>query len=388
VELPASSLESRLKGHAFALGFDLAGIAPASEADGFDRLRDWLDRGFAGEMAYMHRHAEARKHPAAVLPEVRSVLMVGMTYGERGTRNAERGTGERGTRSAERGTEDGSSSGPRSAFRAPRLGRVARYARGPDYHDVLRDRLNRLLTWLQREVPGCVGRGVVDTAPLLERDFARRAGLGWIGKNTMLINKRKGSYLFLGALLVNLDLKSDEPHEASHCGTCTACLKACPTDAFAGPGWLDARRCISYLTIELRSSIPNELRPAMGDWLFGCDICQEVCPWNKEPTRGLMASTPDPDLEALDPVELLAMGEEEFRQRFRGTALMRARRRGLLRNAAIVLGNRGDLETLPVLRKALDDPEPLVREAAAWAIERIEQRAAPVLPRPDSLRSH
>jgi epoxyqueuosine reductase len=375
VELPASSLESRLKEHALALGFDLAGIAPASEADGFDRLRDWLDRGFAGEMAYMHRHAEARKHPAAVLAEVRSVLMVGMSY-------------ERGARSAECGTEKEPSLVPRSAFRVPRLGRVARYARGPDYHDVLRDRLNRLLSWLQTEVPGCVGRGVVDTAPLLERDFARRAGLGWIGKNTMLINKRKGSYLFLGALLVNLDLQPDEPHEASHCGTCTACLKACPTDAFAGPGWLDARRCISYLTIELRSSIPNELRPAMGDWLFGCDICQEVCPWNKKPTHGIMSSPPNPDLEALDPVELLAMSEEEFRQRFRGTALMRARRRGLLRNAAVVLGNRGDSQALPVLRKALEDSEPLVREAAAWAIEQIEQRAAPALPMPDSVRSH
>jgi epoxyqueuosine reductase len=369
VELPASSLESRLKAEALALGFDLAGIAPASEADGFDRLRDWLDRGFAGEMAYMHRHAEARKHPAAVLAEVCSVVMVGMTYGERGTR------------SAEQGTKDGSSF-------VPRTGRVARYARGPDYHDVLRDRLNRLLSWLQTEVPGCVGRGVVDTAPLLERDFARRAGLGWIGKNTMLINKRKGSYLFLGALLVSVPLQPDEPHEASHCGTCTACLDACPTNAFAGPGWLDARRCISYLTIELRSSIPYELRPPMGDWLFGCDICQEVCPWNKKPTHGLMSSPPNPDMEALDPVELLAMSEEEFRQRFRGTTLMRARRRGLLRNAAIVLGNRGDSEALPALHNALQDSEPLVREAATWAIDQIEQRAAPARPSPDSGRSH
>jgi len=376
VERATSSLESRLKAQAFALGFELAGIAPASEADGFDRLRDWLDRGFAGEMAYMRRHAAARRHPAAVLPEVHSVLMVGMTYGECGAR------------SAEHGMQKEPSAVPRSAFRVPRSARVARYARGPDYHDVLRDRLNRLLRWVQAEVPGCIGRGVVDTAPLLERDFARRAGLGWIGKNTMLINKRKGSYLFLGALLVNLDLQPDEPHEASHCGTCTACLEACPTDAFAGPGWLDARRCISYLTIELRSSIPTEFCSAMGDWLFGCDICQEVCPWNKKPTRGLMSPVPNADVEALDPVELLKMSEEGFRQRFRGTALLRTRRRGLLRNAAIVLGNQGDAEALPVLRQALDDPEPLVREAAAWAIEQIEQRPAPVLPGPDFIRSH
>jgi epoxyqueuosine reductase len=397
VERPTSSLESRLKEQALALGFDLAGIAPASEADGFDRLRDWLDRGFAGEMAYMHRHAEARRHPSAVLPEVRTVVMFGMTYGERGTGSAERRTrNEKPLPEAERGEKRempptyvqeaspaacGSSSVRRSA-------KIARYARGPDYHDVLRDRLNRLLHWLQTEVPGCVGRGVVDTAPLLERDFARRAGLGWIGKNTMLINKRRGSFLFLGALLVNLELQPDAPHKASHCGTCTACLEACPTDAFAGPGWLDARRCISYLTIELRSSIPTELRSPMGDWLFGCDICQEVCPWNKKPARDLMPSLADADVEALDPVELLKMSEEEFRQRFRGTALMRTRRRGLLRNAAIVLGNLGGAEALPVLRQALDDPEPLVREAAAWAIEQIEQRTALSLPATDSVRSH
>jgi epoxyqueuosine reductase len=218
---------------------------------------------------------------------------------------------------------------------------------------------------VQQEVPGCRGRGVVDTAPLLERDFARRAGLGWIGKNTMLINKHRGSYFFLGALLLDLDLRPDEPHTASHCGTCTACLDACPTGAFAGPGWLDARKCISYLTIELRTAVPEELRPGVGDWLFGCDVCQEVCPWNRKDT-----SPP----EAVDAAEVLALTEQEFRRRYRGTALWRTRRRGLLRNAAIVLGNTGDERALPALRRALADAEPLVCEAAAWAIARIEQR--------------
>jgi epoxyqueuosine reductase len=250
---------------------------------------------------------------------------------------------------------------------------VARYALGADYHDVLRERLNRLLAWLQGERPGCQGRGVVDTAPLLERDFARRAGLGWFGKNTMLLNKRLGSYFFLGALLVDLELRPDAAHETSHCGTCTACLDACPTDAFAGPGWLDSRRCISYLTIELRGEIPTELRPGIGDWLFGCDVCQEVCPWNRKAPLGTEpALQPRPDLEALDPTELLSLSEEEFRRRFRGTALTRTKRRGLLRNAALVLGNRGDPAALPALRQALNDPEPLVREAARWAIARIE----------------
>jgi epoxyqueuosine reductase len=205
----------------------------------------------------------------------------------------------------------------------------------------------------------------VDTTPLLERDFARRAGLGWIGKNTMLIDKRRGSYFFLGALLLDRELRPDPPHLASHCGTCTACLDACPTDAFAGPGWLDARRCISYLTIELKSAVPDELRPGVGDWLFGCDVCQEVCPWNRHDSS---------EPEAVDPVELLGLGEEEFRRRFRGTALSRPKRRGLLRNAAIVLGNTAGPEALPALERALADPEPLVREAAAWALARLKAR--------------
>jgi epoxyqueuosine reductase len=259
------------------------------------------------------------------------------------------------------------------APRSDNPARVARYALGPDYHDVLRQRLNRLLQWVQAEVPGCRGRGVVDTAPLLERDFARRAGLGWFGKNTMLIHKRLGSYFFLGALLLDLELKPDVPQETRHCGTCTACLDACPTQAFAGPGVLDARRCISYLTIELRGPIPAALREGVGEWLFGCDVCQEVCPWNrKAPAGAEPALRPRAELEALGAAELLGLSEEEFRRRFRGTALTRARRRGLLRNAAVVLGNRGDPAALPALRRALADPEPLVREAAEWAIERIE----------------
>jgi epoxyqueuosine reductase len=255
--------------------------------------------------------------------------------------------------------------------------RIARYAVGSDYHDVLRERLNRLLAWVQREAPGCVGRGVVDTAPLLERDFARRAGLGWFGKNTMLLNKQLGSYFFLGALLLDLPLTPDPVHESAHCGRCTACLDACPTQAFVGPGVLDARRCISYLTIELRGPVPEELRQPLGNWLFGCDVCQEVCPWNRKAPMGREPALQSrPELEAVDPAELLGLSEEDFRHRFRGTALMRARRRGLLRNAALVLGNTGDAAALPALRCALTDGEPLVREAAEWAIEHILRREA------------
>jgi len=367
-------LEDQLKQRARELGFQLVGIAPATPADGFERLRAWLNQGCAGEMAYMHRHAEARRHPSSVLPDVRSVVMVGMNYyvGEGQRRSAKREA-----RSAERGapvSTFGHSALRASPSHAP-TGKVARYAQGEDYHLVLCERLNRLLGWVQDQVPGCRGRGVVDTAPLLERDFARRAGLGWFGKNTMLLNKRLGSYFFLGALLLDVELRPDSAHETTHCGTCTACLDACPTQAFIEPGQLDARRCISYLTIELRGPIPRELRAPMGDWVFGCDICQEVCPWNrKAPAAAEPAFQPRADLESVDLVELLKLSEDEFRQRFRGTALTRAKRRGLLRNAAIALGNQGNPATLPALQRALGDSEPLIREAAQWAIERITAR--------------
>lgn len=378
---PMRSLESRLKDQAHALGFDLVGIAPAAPADGFDRLRDWLARGFAGEMDYLNRHQEAHRHPMSILPEVRCVVMVAMNY-----KKAEDGE-ERGREGKVENKEKSSSELelpdqlpsilPLSpTTRRPLSGRVARYAQGDDYHDVLRARLKQLLTWLQTQAPGCRGRAVVDTAPLLERDFARRAGLGWFGKNTMLLNKRLGSYFFLGALLLDGELTPDPPNLPNHCGTCTACLDACPTQAFVAPGTLDARRCVSYLTIELKGAVPEELRPGLGDWLFGCDVCQEVCPWNrKAPASTEPAFQPRADLETLDPIELLGLSEAAFRQYFQGTALTRPRRRGLLRNAAMVLGNRGDPTALPALTRALEDAEPLVRDAARWAIEQIAKRS-------------
>jgi epoxyqueuosine reductase len=350
------SLEHRLKQRAAELGFGLVGIAPATPADDFTHLQDWLAQGFAGEMEYMQRHAAAREHPDSVLPDVRSVVMVAMNYL---------------FPSALHGASD-------------RLrGRVARYAAGLDYHDVLRGKLNELLVWIQTELPGTHGRGVVDTAPLLERDFARRAGLGWIGKNTMLIHKRLGSYFFLGALLLDHELLRDAPFEANHCGSCTRCLDACPTDAFAGPYQLDARRCISYLTIELRTQVPEELRQGMGEWVFGCDVCQEVCPWNRKAPESREASLqPGVVGPSLDLVGLLELTEDEFRQRFRNTALWRTRRRGLLRNAALALGNHGDPRALPALERAVNDPEPLVQEAARWAIDEIRgQESTALAPR-------
>lgn len=357
----ASTLADCLKQRARALGFELVGIAPATAADGFERLAEWLDRGFAGAMAYMERHAQARRHPTSILPSVRCVVMVGLNY-----------------RTAK--SEDDN---PKSGFRTPHsgFGTIASYALGDDYHDVLRRKLNELLAWVQAEAPGTHGRGVVDTAPLLERDFARRAGLGWFGKNTMLIDKRLGSFFFLGALLLDIALPPDEPFTAQHCGTCTACLDACPTQAFAGPFELDARRCISYLTIELHGPIPEELRPGVGPWLFGCDVCQDVCPWNRKAPLGREpALEPQPELAAVDPVELLGMTEDEFRRRFRGTAIWRTKRQGLVRNAAIVLGNTGDERVLPALEQASHDADAVVQDAARWAIEQIRARRAVTVP--------
>jgi epoxyqueuosine reductase len=340
------SMEQKIKAWARELGFDLAGVAPATQADGFGRLQEWLKNGFEGEMKYMSRQADARCHPSSILPNVRSVVMVAMNYNTPAPPDSDR-----------------------------HMGRVARYALGADYHDVLRGKLNQLLARMQEEVPSCRGRGVVDTAPLLERDFARRAGLGWFGKNTMLLNKRLGSYFFLGALLLDIELQPDATHDVNHCGTCTACLDACPTQAFPQPGVLDSRRCISYLTIELRTAIPNELRDSLGNWVFGCDICQEVCPWNrKAPLAHEPEFAPRSALETVNLIELLGLSDDDFRRRFRGTPLWRTKRRGLLRNAALALGNQGDSTALPALRRALADKEPLIRDAAEWAMQRIETR--------------
>lgn len=328
-----------LKAFASGLGLDPVGVARADPADGFDRYREWLDRGYAGSMEYLHAHADARRSPQSVFAPVRSVVMAASPYRQPSAPTSTSGRG----------------------------GQVARYAAGGDYHDWLREKLKQLAAWMEQRRPESRSRVIVDTAPLLERDFARRAGLGWFGKNTMLINKYRGSYLLLGAVLTDLDLPADATHESAHCGSCTRCLEACPTGAFPAAGWLDARRCISYLTIEHKGPIAAEFRDGIGDWLFGCDICQEVCPWNRK------ADAPS---DLIDPRELLRLDDAEFRRRFRGTPLFRTKRRGVLRNAAIVLGNVGGMDDLPVLRAAAGDADDDVREAAAWALGRIQARSA------------
>jgi epoxyqueuosine reductase len=341
-----ANLATRLKARAAELGFAFSGIAPATDADGFAHFEQWLERGFAGEMSYLSKLRAEHQHPRSIHETARSVMMLALEYTSATTPTTSASTG-----------------------------RVARYAQGRDYHRDIWDRLNALAAWLEAESPGCRTEAVADTAPLLERDFARRAGLGWIGKNTMLINTRRGSFFFLGALLTTLELPADSPSTGPHCGTCTACLDACPTQAFAEPFVLDARKCISYLTIELRSEIPVELRDGIGNWLYGCDVCQEVCPWNRK-RDGEVTFPHDPNFAWLDPVELLALDADAFRARFRHTAFWRNRRSGLLRNAAIVLGNTGTALALPALEHAAHDPDPLIREAATWAIARIHERVS------------
>lgn len=339
----ARAVEERIKAQAFGLGFDLAGIArlgPAETAGAFD---DWVARGYAGDMHYLPRWADKRHDTRLPFPGVTSAIVVALNYG---------GTSPRGP--------------------------VARYARGDDYHDIMLEKLRMLHEWVSSELGRPVhGKGYVDTGPILERDLARRAGLGWFGKNTNLINPQIGSFFFLGALLVDLDLEPDEPFAVDRCGTCTRCLDACPTQAFAAPRLLDATRCISYLTIELKGEIPEALREPMGSLLYGCDICQDVCPWNVSFARELTeeafaarATLAYKDARTLAR-EILAMDDEAFRSAFKGSPMKRAKLRGLKRNAAVVLGNVGTRDDVDVLEIAVDDPESLVRQHAEWALSRI-----------------
>lgn len=337
------ALSGTIKAHARALGFDLVGIAPLEPPAHAEFYAEWIEKGYAGEMVYLTRNTERRQHPEEAIPWAKSVISVAMNYYVPIEEPKEKGT----------------------------RGWLSRYAWGGDYHGVLKERLLMLLELIRREAPHVQGKAFVDTSPILERELAARAGVGWVGKNTNVISPEFGSFLFLGELFLNIELGYDEPI-FDHCGDCTLCLKACPTDAFVGPYTLDARRCISYLTIELRGSIPLELRPLMGEQVFGCDICQEVCPYNQKPipTRE-GAFQPGDGLSVPELIPFLALNEEEFRERFKGSPVKRAKRRGLLRNVAVALGNLRSGEAVPALARALKDPEALVRAHVAWALGQI-----------------
>lgn len=335
-----AALTSRLKAQAYGLGFDLAGVVRLTPSNTFPRFQEWLRAGHHGEMSYMSRGESARADPRLHLPRARAALVVAIIYD---------------------GTQP---SGP-----------IARYARGDDYHDVVLEKLRVLEAWLRDDVAGDVWtHSYVDTGPFLERDVARQAGLGWFGKNTNLLHPQLGSFFLLATLFTDVDLEPDAPFETDHCGTCTRCLDACPTGAFVEPYVLDARRCISYLTIELRGPIPLDLRGAMGSLVFGCDICQEVCPWNVKFGRAAAHGALAPRVENREPdlADLLLMNEEQFRARFARSPVRRAKRRGLARNAAIALGNRRDVRDVSALARALQhDADPVVRGHAAWALGRF-----------------
>jgi epoxyqueuosine reductase len=345
-----STLSSRIKEEARKLGFELVGISAVKPAPHERSFAQWLREGFAGELEYMKRTELLRREPHTLVPWAVSIISVGMNY--------------------------------YTSFSRPKPGReprgwISRYAWGDDYHDLMKGKLEALLGRVKELHDGPVeGRAFVDSGPVLERDFAGVAGLGWIGKNTHLISPEKGSWFFLGELFLDLPLAYDRPLR-DRCGKCDLCLTACPTGAFVGPYLLDARRCISYLTIELKGWMPRPLRPLVGNHVFGCDICQEVCPYNVR-TRATQetAYLPRQGLHAPELIPLLSLDKDGFNRRFHGSPIMRAKRRGFLRNVAVALGNSKSREAIPALSHALDDEEPLVRGHAAWALGQIGSRPA------------
>jgi epoxyqueuosine reductase len=351
VSLSRSQLTQCIKDRACALGFDLVGVAPVHDSPELAFFEPWIAAGYAGEMHYLLRSLARRRDLQQVVPGAQSVVVCGLNY---------------------------DTPYPYSTAQSdPARGWIARYAWGEDYHQILQDKLAQLQAYVTSLVPPTVASKLyVDTGPVIERVYARYAGLGWFGKNTCLLNTRLGSWLFLGELILAMPLEYDRP-TADHCGTCTRCIDACPTDAILEPYVLDARRCIAYLTIELKGAIPEALRPQMGQHVFGCDICQDVCPWNRK-----RHFTAEPGLQPrsthVQPLlaELAQLTPAAFRQRFRSTALERTKRRGLLRNVCVAMGNSGNLEFIPLLETLLEDQEELVREHAAWALAQLRSSAS------------
>ena len=345
-----TALSAQIKEAAQRLGFELVGISPVRPAPHEQSFAQWLREGLAGNLDYMQRTESLRRDPRELVPWAVSIISVGMNYYSGYSRPVE-------------------SSESR--------GWISRYAWGDDYHNHMKGKLEALLESIGQFHDGNIqGKAFVDSGPVLERDFAGIAGLGWIGKNTHLISPKKGSWFFLGELFVDLPLAYDRPIR-DRCGRCDLCLKACPTGAFVGPYVLDARRCISYLTIELKDWMPRSLRPLVGNHIFGCDICQEVCPYNVKalPTAEI-AFQPRSGLHAPELIAFLSLSEAEFRQRFRASPILRAKRRGFLRNVAVALGNLKALDAVPALIRSLDDEESVVRGHVAWALGQIGAQTA------------
>jgi epoxyqueuosine reductase len=329
-------------------GFDACHFTSAKPPDSAAKFQRWLAAGHHGKMAYLERNAAKRIAPEQVLAGARSIITLAASYSVNTT-------------------------SPPASAAVP--GEIARYARFADYHDVLAARLQSLVAFLH-ELAGPSVRSLwyVDTGPLLERDLAQRAGLGFVGKHTNLISRKLGNWFFLAEIITTLELPPDPP-EKNHCGSCTRCIAACPTNAITAPFVLDARRCISYLTIELREAIPVEFRPLLGNRIYGCDDCLAACPWNRFAREGaMMAPHRRKDLAGPDLLELLTLDEPTFKKRFAGTPILRAKRRGFLRNVCVALGNVGDERALPALHRASSESEPLIAEHAHWAKEQIVTR--------------
>ena len=350
--MPNVNLTQAIKEQAHHLGFSLVGISTPDPLPHAQVFENWLQHGRQGEMTYLNssRSRLCRARPEQILPDCRSVLVLGIRYPKPPAL-----------------AEDDLKNTPLS-------GRIAAYSWGNDYHDILPERLQNLVAFIESQVGHHVpNRWYTDTGPLLERELAQRAGLGWIGKNTCLINPEEGSYFLLAEILLGIELKTDRPYTHDRCGSCTRCITACPTGCILPDRTLDSRRCISYLTIELKGLIPRELRPLLETWVFGCDICQQACPWNRfatpeaDPAFDRHLAQPTPNL-----FDELTLSTGEFNYKYRHSPIMRAKRKGYLRNVAVVLGNLRSQEAVPMLARVLKiDHEPLVRAHAAWALGRI-----------------
>jgi epoxyqueuosine reductase len=340
----ATTIKEAVVAQATALGFDSCRIAAASQPEHGPQLREWLRDGLAGEMDWLHRGEEKRCDPEQVLKGVRSIIVLGLNYWQ----------GEQPT-----------------PMTNGVPGRIARYAWGRDYHDIILTKLKKLDDFLT-EVGG-TQKCYVDTGPILERDHAAEAGTGWHGKSTMLIDRKLGTWFFLAEILTTIELPPDE-RQKSRCGTCERCIRACPTGAITEANRLDARRCISYLTIELKGSIPLELRSLIGDRIYGCDDCLDACPWNRFASASREAAFAAGPAIGIALREYLSLDDQKFRALFKNSPIRRIKRRGFLRNVCVAIGNTGDLADLPALQRAASDSEPLVVEHATWAISRLQER--------------
>jgi epoxyqueuosine reductase len=351
MNLSKPALREKLEGKARELGFCAFGIARADAAPrAGERLRAWLADGAHGDMLWMAETADRRASPQGLWPEVRSIISLGMSYAP--------------------------SVDPLALASSPERGRISVYAQGADYHDVVKKALKALARWLVDEA-GCELKVFVDTAPVMEKPLAEAAGLGWQGKHTNLVSRTDGSWLFLGAIYTTLELEPEAAPHPVHCGSCTACLDACPTNAFPAPFRLDARRCISYLTIEHKGAIPEEYREAIGNRVYGCDDCLAICPWNRfaDTARRHQAFVPRAELAAPALADLLALDDATFRKVFAGSPIKRIGRGRMVRNAAIAAGNSGHAELVPVLDRLTGDEDAVIAEAADWALAKLRRRA-------------